>query len=282
MRKGVGKFDLRDDEWYMVEDEFLQTAELFTRHLHLREYERLKEIVQYKKDIVRPVVASAKPSEERQIQIQTEKKTKTQKAALEDVFGSSGKGNIDDYLGAPKRATIPKDNHTKQRKPEISDSDSEDLDNLPKPTVPKRSTSDAPFVKPAPPSKPRTPAPPPVPTPDKSPRKRRQSTFSFDDYSHDPPSSPPAAPPTSNTRLTSPQKPRVQFSQTAETSKVPASSRPARSINSLFDDDDLPRGNPISKEQTERLARRQVEREKKKKEEKKKSIGLDDIPTFLF
>ncbi len=49
MRTGVSKFDLWDDEWMMVEDEFLETAKLFTRHLHIAEYDRLKETIEAKK-----------------------------------------------------------------------------------------------------------------------------------------------------------------------------------------------------------------------------------------
>jgi hypothetical protein len=210
MRKGINKFDLRDDEWMMVEDEFLQTAELFTRHLHLREYDRLKEIVQTKKDIVRPVVMSAKPSEERQMQMRAEKKTKSQKKALKDAFSSSGKADIEDYLGAPKRATSSKRTpaspiHSdraqggsgKQRKAETHDTDSDDLDALSRATHPKQTISDIPFVKPALPSQ-RLISTSRI-APERAQRKARESTFDFlDGYSSKRPSSPTTSTPRSN------------------------------------------------------------------------------------
>ena len=48
-----------DDTWIMVEDEFLQTARLFTQHLHHAEYQRLKSLAKVQKaseiqSLVRP------------------------------------------------------------------------------------------------------------------------------------------------------------------------------------------------------------------------------------
>jgi len=39
----------QDDKWVMVEDEFLETAKLFTRHLHHAEYQRLKLLAKERK-----------------------------------------------------------------------------------------------------------------------------------------------------------------------------------------------------------------------------------------
>jgi hypothetical protein len=62
MHKGVDKFHLHDDEWMMVEDEFMETAKLFTKHLHLAQYETMREEIAKKKSILRPVVSSETPS----------------------------------------------------------------------------------------------------------------------------------------------------------------------------------------------------------------------------
>ncbi|KAF2856413.1 hypothetical protein T440DRAFT_463758 [Plenodomus tracheiphilus IPT5] len=91
MRKGVSKFDLRDDEWMMVEDEFLETAKLFTRHLHIAEYERLKEKIEAKKqeaEIARPVVPNTKLSFQSAIKEKAKVQEKKQRNAIRDVFAN--------------------------------------------------------------------------------------------------------------------------------------------------------------------------------------------------
>ncbi|EUC50134.1 hypothetical protein COCMIDRAFT_82736 [Bipolaris oryzae ATCC 44560] len=91
MHDAISKFDLRDDEWMMVEDEFLETAKLFTRHLHIAEYEKLKEMIEEKKkgaDVPRPVVPNAKMSDIGTMKDRAKVQEQKQKRALQDVFAS--------------------------------------------------------------------------------------------------------------------------------------------------------------------------------------------------
>ncbi|OAK98565.1 hypothetical protein IQ06DRAFT_224785 [Phaeosphaeriaceae sp. SRC1lsM3a] len=90
MRKGISKFELRDDEWMMVEDEFLETAKLFTRHMRLAEYQDLKEQIEAKKreqvQAPRQTVAGGKLSAEKSMKKKAEVQEKRQRKALQDVF----------------------------------------------------------------------------------------------------------------------------------------------------------------------------------------------------
>lgn len=91
MRKGVSKFDLRDDEWMMVEDEFLETAKLFTQHLHIAEYQRLKESIEEKKkeaEVTRPIVAGAKYSTEGTMKERAKMQRTNQKKAILGISAS--------------------------------------------------------------------------------------------------------------------------------------------------------------------------------------------------
>jgi hypothetical protein len=60
----------------MVEDEFLDVAKSFTRHVHLAEYEKLKEMIKVAKAVARPVVSDAQPSEERRFRIRAQDQAK--------------------------------------------------------------------------------------------------------------------------------------------------------------------------------------------------------------
>ncbi|KAF1364969.1 hypothetical protein EJ07DRAFT_98279 [Lizonia empirigonia] len=111
MRKGVSKFDLRDDEWMMVEDEFLETAKLFTRHLRIAEYDKLKESIEAKKreaEVARPVVTGAKRSMEGTMKERARVQDSRQKKAIRDVFASRGDDDEDEgasYRQKPSRPT---------------------------------------------------------------------------------------------------------------------------------------------------------------------------------
>ncbi|KAF2869803.1 hypothetical protein BDV95DRAFT_629706 [Massariosphaeria phaeospora] len=124
MRPGVDKFDLRDDEWRMVEDEFLHTAKLFTQHLHLEEYELLKKNMEEKKAVARPVVRDAKPSVESQFKERAKTQGKAQRRAMKDFFRASpprddgkedGRKEQAERL-AKRRAEREKEKETEQRK----------------------------------------------------------------------------------------------------------------------------------------------------------------------
>lgn len=74
----------------MVEDELLQTAKLFTQHLHLAEYETLKTKIEEQKNIVtpRPVVAGAKLSAEGQMKVKAKEQIFEQRKAMKKVLSA--------------------------------------------------------------------------------------------------------------------------------------------------------------------------------------------------
>lgn len=98
MLTGIDKFDLRDDEWMMVEDELLQTAKLFTQHLHLAEYETLKAKMEEQRKIATPraVVAGTKPSAEGHFQNKAQEQAKKQKQAMRKILVSQDESSEDD------------------------------------------------------------------------------------------------------------------------------------------------------------------------------------------
>ncbi|KAF1944492.1 hypothetical protein EJ02DRAFT_452356 [Clathrospora elynae] len=148
MYKGVSKFDLRDDEWMMVEDEFLDTAKLFTRHLHMAEYERLKERIEEKKkeaEVVRPVVLNAKMSVDGAIKKKVKFQEKKQRMAIQDVFASQNdEDEEEDSIPARTSFSTAASAFSRSGKPATTvlkwppnalaarDSDSDDLD-VPRP-----------------------------------------------------------------------------------------------------------------------------------------------------
>ncbi|KAF1956075.1 hypothetical protein CC80DRAFT_516353 [Byssothecium circinans] len=132
MDKGVDKFDLRDDEWMMVEDELLQTAKLFTRHLHLAEYDRMKADIDEKKlrneKTPRPVVPGAKPSIVGQFKKKAEKQSKVQKAFFDAEDESEEEESPRDTLSketsdrlAKRKADKDKESRSKARKKDVDD-----------------------------------------------------------------------------------------------------------------------------------------------------------------
>ncbi|KAF2638089.1 hypothetical protein P280DRAFT_471750 [Massarina eburnea CBS 473.64] len=135
MDKGVDKFDLRDDEFMMVEDELLQTAKLFTRHLHLAEYEKMKTEIEEKKSrnekTPRPVVVGVKPSIEGQFKKKAHEQAKAQNTFF-DAEDASEQEESSMRQAAMTNRTIPS---TKTRVNNGSDSD--DLDAPQPPTTTK-------------------------------------------------------------------------------------------------------------------------------------------------
>lgn len=81
----------RDDSWIMVEDEFLETAKLYTVHLHQAEYQRLKDIARAQRvnlicDISRPVDARSLASAETRKQREAEALRKTKDDAVQEAI----------------------------------------------------------------------------------------------------------------------------------------------------------------------------------------------------
>jgi hypothetical protein len=151
MHKAVSKFDLRDEEWMMVEDEHLETAKLFTRHLHMAEYERMKATIETKKNqagIARPVVPNAKLSINGAMKEKTKVQEQKQKKAIRDVFASQDdeEDEEEEETRIPDRTSFSKttsSSSVEKRAPPATikrsaaqDSDSEDLD---APRLPSRS-----------------------------------------------------------------------------------------------------------------------------------------------
>lgn len=305
MLKGVSKFDLRDDEWMMVEDEFLETAKLFTKHLHIAEYDRLKETIEAKKKevaLARSVVAGAERSAEGALREKAKAQEIRQKQAIRDVFASQGDSSEDDIsshrpgLNKPTPTTV---------KPRLSskvpsDTDSDDLDarHLPK----AKSTAPAPVTNPdvqsSPPhiSAPAAPPPPfakPPPPPSKTPRPRpnasRITPFDMlDAYT-------PPTPSGRKTQATTAQdvQPRSQSTSSSHSSPrtseaaTPKPTQARRSSDITDDWGPTPGSSTRSKEVADRIARRMADRAKgntdqANQKKKETSTQLDDIPTFLF
>ncbi|KAF3043505.1 hypothetical protein E8E12_009865 [Didymella heteroderae] len=306
MRKGVSKFDLQDDEWMMVEDEFLETAKLFTRHLHIAEYDRLKDIIEAKKreaEVARPIVAGAKHSVDGEMKERARVQENRQKKAIRDVFASQGDSSEDDR--ASNRAEPGKaPSITVKSPPSTNESQETDSDDLDAPRAPKPKTSSptaAASANPLPATRPRpayvqtlTPATEsfvkpalPAATASARPRARpsRMTPFDMlDEYT--PPTFNTRAPPTTTSRdkqcsqSTSSSHSPSQTSQTTAMRTV----KPRRSIDLLDEWGSMEYTGGMSKDVADRIAKRKVERAKEgdNGKEKTRATNADDIPTFLF
>ena len=311
MRKGVSKFDLQDDEWMMVEDEFLETAKLFTKHLHIAEYDRLKETIEAKKKevaLARPVVAGAERSVEGALKAKAKAQEIKQKQAIRDVLASQGDSSEDDISSNRRRLNKPTSTAVKPRLSSKvpSDTDSDDLDarHLPKAKLPATASAPkptAPITKPniqsGPPhvSKPAVSLSSPsfvrpaLPTAAKSSRSRltasRMTPFDMlDEYT------PPTNPSKKTQAAAQDPKPRSQSMsssthsspQTSQTT-TPKQTQARRSVDIGDDWGPTPSSSTVSKEVADRIAKRKAEREKGNADQgKKRASQLDDIPTFLF
>ena len=311
MRKGVSKFDLRDDEWMMVEDEFLDTAKLFTKHLHIAEYDRLKETIEAKKRelaLARPVVAGAERSAEGALRAKAKAQEIRQKQAIRDVFASQGDSSEDD-VSSDRRRLNKHASTTVQPQPRLSskapsDTDSDDLDarRLPKakpkatasaskPTAPIAKTnaqSNLPPVSSPAASSFARPALPPASKPSRPrPSASRMTPFDMlDEYTPPPPSSARTQATTTQGSTTRAAKPRTQPTPSPRTSEStnPNPQPPRRSSDITDDWSPVPGSSTTSKEALARMAKRKAERAKgtAEKGEKGGSAQLDDMPTFLF
>jgi hypothetical protein len=316
MRRGLSKFDLRDDEWMMVEDEFLETAKLFTKHLHILEYDRLKETIEAKKKKVaqaRPVVAGAERSAEGALKEKAKAQEIRQKQAIRDVFDSRGDSSEGDVSSVRRRRNKPTCTTAQPRLPSSkassatdTDTDTDDLDARrlpnPQPTAPAApapkppaptttptaahpSRQPAPNAPPPPPSSFPRPAPlglPTAPTPRKGrPRPRTTPFDMLDAYS-------PPPPPPSSARNPSATAAQAAPPHTAETAEPTAPSpRPRRRPS---DGIVAASSSSSSREALERRAKTRAERAKGGTKTEGAGGGggggkpqqHDDIPTFLF
>ena len=262
MLTGVDKFDLRDDEWMMVEDELLQTAKLFTQHLHLAEYETLKAKIEEQKNVVtpRPVVAGAKLSSEGQMKVKAKEQIVEQREAMKKVLSAQDQSSDTEpppssplppppppprlapskpVSSVPPRttkswnSTRPLPNFKTVSTSNKDGSDSDDLDVPSKPTTTKsRPTGQS--VRPPPPleqaaekpsevfKKPATPAH----TRNKPSRGQRRNLWDdWDELTFDSKTSPPKP-----SLSTTPQRIR-SFSKAPRTSSTPRASSPGKSMH---------------------------------------------------
>ncbi|KAF2120517.1 hypothetical protein BDV96DRAFT_565010 [Lophiotrema nucula] len=307
MRRGVSRLDLQDDEWMMVEDEFLQTAKLFTRHLHLAEYERLKKNIEEKKDEMqkedplRPVVEGAKPSWEGRLKLKAEAQEKRQKKTLKEVFAPQAHDEVERPLrfgSAAVASSFSRSSRAGSAASGRSNAKSSFMSlatrELHKITTGEKSDSDD-LNAPRRPSHSKT-FPPAIPSKDKFARPALPSRSQLS---------------TSPTKLNNPSgrttldlydeplrtakrsvSPTESFHTSLSTSKPSQASSNRSNMPSqtkkpsmnIWDEFDTPRReNPtLSKEVIERQAKRKAERDKEEEKERRKSVKLDDIPTFLF
>lgn len=316
MRRGVSKFDLHDDEWRMVEDELLETAKLFTRNLHIAEYERLKERIDEKKkevEVARPVVVDAKLSVDGAMRKKAKAQEQRQQKALRDISAgqteesedkigdraSSSKLRLSTSHRAVTSISSPRSNVTNA----AQNSDSDDLD-TPNPSEKRKNQSaaistpgPAPALvrRPATLSQRRSPSPEtkstpptfkkpttPLPAPKTRARPSRATPFDMlDDYVPKKSITSTSHRPDACTPVAS--KPHVRSSSVTKSSPLqttPSSAKPRRTPSA---GDEW--GGGVSKETADRLARRNAERDKEEKEQQKqkeKAATLEDIPTFFF
>ncbi|KAK3203655.1 hypothetical protein GRF29_106g276124 [Pseudopithomyces chartarum] len=311
MLTGVDKFDLRDDEWMMVEDELLQTAKLFTQHLHLAEYETLKTKIEEQKNIVtpRPVVAGAKLSAEGQMKVKAKEQIFEQRKAMKKVLSAQDQSSDTEPppsspLPPPLRRDLPRANssHPSHQERRNHGSDSDDLDVPSKPTTTKSRPTGQNIRHPPPldqaaekPSevlkKPATPAH----TRNKPSRGQRQNLWDdWDELTFDSKTSPPKpsfsttpqrvrspskAPRTSSTpRASSPRKPMHTPTPTRTGHGFPTSIKGSKNSPLDVEVDETPSKLASIIGAQGRPERRKVDRKKEKTDDSK----FDDIPTFLF
>jgi hypothetical protein len=129
MRTAVSRFDLRDDEWRMVEDDLLETAKLFTHHLRVEDYKVIEQGIEAKKKglvtgpaAVRPVVSGATLSAEGTLKEKARLQSEKQRRAFRDVFTSRDE---DDKPQASARTQAVGQTSLV---PASSDTDGDDLD----------------------------------------------------------------------------------------------------------------------------------------------------------
>jgi hypothetical protein len=153
MRTAVSRFDLRDDEWMMVEDDLLETAKLFTHHLRVEDYKIIEQGIEAKKKgiatspaAVRPVVAGATLSAEGTLKEKARVQSEKQRRAFRDVFTPQDEDDEHQASARTQAAGRP------SVLPASSDTDSDDLD---APLRPSRSMAQRPTTL-----NPRSSAPP--------------------------------------------------------------------------------------------------------------------------
>ncbi|OCL12727.1 hypothetical protein AOQ84DRAFT_360383 [Glonium stellatum] len=300
-----------DDAWVMVEDEFLETANLFTQHLHHAEYQRLKQLVKTQSEsvtrkITRPVVSNAKVDRETAKRMEAEAKSSAQRELLQVIANSEEETP---WMQDPRLAGLM--NH-----PPVSST------LLASRTGVKSNTrAAAGFAKAHPSPPPRISHEKYMPTssklqlsglaglareierpdasdndsedlnnsshfraPLKKPRNMdRPQVQSFESIStpqHKPHRDRSPSPTSTSKRITAPRIPSAKAPSSLLTPK-PRSGPSRTSAMDLLDEFDFPSRKTSSSGCEDRAAKQKAESAKKEPEQKRKSVLLEEIPTFL-
>ncbi|KAF1968642.1 hypothetical protein BU23DRAFT_540904 [Bimuria novae-zelandiae CBS 107.79] len=322
MLTGIDKFDLRDDEWMMVEDELLQTAKLFTQHLHLAEYETLKAKMEEhrKAATARPVVADAKLSVEGQFKLKAREQAQNQKKAVREAYSRRGDSSEDDEVPPPRVVSTKFKSSLPSAKPASmarslgnarplptsktvsskTASDSDDLDAPKRPPIetsrPSVATAKPPEGK-APAKEPSSFKKPAMPSRVQTKPARGQRRNLWDDWDELTADSKATVPepshPKTSHRVPSPTKPASLFT----TSRPASSSKPVHTPTASRTGNGLPRAaklstnieldpadiaTPLRNPLAKETADWPVKRKADKERDDKKKPKYDDIPTFLF
>jgi hypothetical protein len=290
MRMALSRFDLRDDEWMMVENELLETANLFTHHLHMAEYKIIQQNIEQKKKRIdtgpmaaRSVVVGAGLSAEGALKERVRVQDERQRRAFRDVFAPRDE---DDEPQSPARTEVVE---IPSITPASSDTDSDDLD---APLRPSRSTASRPTApgsisSTSPTSKsfgPRatnhisSPFTKPTPAPQTIvPRLKNRSLYRatpFDMLENYLPKGSHSSTVAAATTETHPQPTPIE-----KPSRVPSLGRKPRRSVQLLEEWDFKKAHGSSEVANETQGR--LTKEKGSGKRKAANIG-DDIPTFLL
>jgi hypothetical protein len=298
MRMAVSRFDLRDDEWRMVEDDLLETAKLFTHHLRVEDYKMIEQGIEAKKKgiatgpaAVRPVVAGATLSAEVTLKEKARVQSEKQRRAFRDVFTS--RDEDDEHTASARTQAAGRPSVI----PASSDTDSDDLDAplrpsrsmAQRPTTLNPRSSTPPMSMPIGPQAAERPKPPftkPIPAPRSSaPRLKNSSGHRampfdmLDDYLPKANRSATAAAAAEREEETTPTTETLVQSRSNDKPprRIDVNKRPRRSTQ-LLEEWDAGKAD----EGTEVINTQGRHTKEKSSGKRKAADAADDIPTFLL
>ena len=277
MKDGLGA----DDIWVMVEDEFNGTAGMFTRHIHVAEYKRLKQRAKShnaaakQQKAFEPYAESEDSDDEPWSQnpvlaemMSQPKEVSSRLASVAGVKSSTraalgyakAKPNASEFdttrtVPPPKNAKKP-DHQTYRTLPLEEDDEDDDLDGISYSATPKRRNEQSKELT-------TTSKRPPKANKRHSPDPEKENRLYH------------------SSRVRTPQPdmaPRASKKSAVSDSSTSHQDRP--SMPDPFEDFPLGRVAPSS--YSERMVKRKAEAAKKEQDSKRKSVSLDQIPTFLI
>jgi hypothetical protein len=303
-----------DDIWVMVEDEFLATARLFTRHLHHAEYQRLKKLARSQnasaiQNISRAVDDTTPLSIESRKKLEASAQRKQQRNAVTNILGTkngteqdeSESEEDDPWMRDPRLAGLMVQRENSAQLAAITGAKSKT-----RASAGYSQTHSSPIRKAAKvdraASKPLTKIRHTEPHSQQT-VKAYEDEFDFGIEEHDPDtqSNPAVAPKYSSLGHTvndgDHSKPRKAWNPSAKASATGSSLqkssqktsrslsspvKPSSSEASLDIFDALPKRQALPNSFTERMARRKIEAAKKEQAEKRRrSLKAEEVPTFL-